>query len=306
MEGDLVKRIFSMLCIAMMVCGIFYVEGNSVASADTIVHLERTAGTRSNVHQKEVTNQQQEKEPSVGTDTVNTNENRNIATNSGSVVAESDENSIAASNSKQQVEKSNITAKVEPNEESIVTSKTRGKGNVAFLNQSNRRKIAVVLAGDNQILAEEKVVDEVDKILAQKFPAKQYELVKDKKVYTKLLEYAEDKNITQLDALKKMDFVIAGSKYGYDYVVVLPMYYSGGNFTTTGWTNIVQQNITLRARIVDVNTNEYLYRMDVIKQGEAGNAFGVPSNVRAAREAVHKCLLEVLSDIDIGQKLENV
>jgi len=199
-----------------------------------------------------------------------------------------------------------VTENSASNEEPIITSKDRSKANIVLLNHSDRKKIAIVLAGDNQILAEEKIVNEINKILDQKFPNKQFALVRDKKVYTKLQEYAEDKNIVQLDALKKMDFVLAGGKYGYDYVIVLPVYFSGWTSTTSGWTNILQQNVTLRARIVDVNSAEYLYRMDVVKQGESGSAFGSPSWVRAIKEAVHKSLIEVLSDIDIGNKLENV
>ncbi|SEJ35166.1 hypothetical protein SAMN05660742_10672 [Propionispira arboris] len=199
-----------------------------------------------------------------------------------------------------------VTEISESNEEPIVTSKNQSKDNIVLLNHSDRKRIAIVLAGDNQILAEKKIIDEIDKILNQKFPSKQFELVKDKKVYTKLQEYAEDKSITQLDALKKMDFISAGAKYGYDYVIVLPVYFSGWTATTSGWTNILQQNVTLRARIVDVNSAEYLYRMDIVKQGEAGNAFGSPSWVRATKEAIHKSLIEVLSDIDIGNKLEKV
>lgn len=192
------------------------------------------------------------------------------------------------------------------NEEPMVTSKSRNKTPMSFMDKTSRKRIAIVLAGDNQILAEDKIIAEIDKTLNQKFPSQYYELVKDKKVYTKLLERAEDRGVTQLDALKKVDFITAGERFGYDYLIVLPFYYSGGNFATTGWTNIIQQNITLRARIVDMQNNEYLYRMDIIKQGEAGNAFGSPSNVRATREAIHRCLVEVLSDIDIGQKMADV
>lgn len=62
---------------------------------------------------------------------------------------------------------------------------------------------------------------------------------------------------------------------------------------------MVSQNITLKARIVDVNTNEYLYRLDVTEQGETGNAFGSPSLVRAQKEAILKCLETVFSDLNL-------
>ncbi|MBP2629891.1 MAG: hypothetical protein H6Q70_519 [Firmicutes bacterium] len=169
---------------------------------------------------------------------------------------------------------------------------------------SNVPKIAVVLAGDKNMISEERIIKEIDKQIEKKFPENKYNVIKDNKVYQELLIVAEDHNVVNLDQLKRDDFINAGEKFGYDYVIVLPFYNEGGQYTTTGWTNIISQNITLRARIVDVKTQEYLYRIDVTKQGEAGNGFGSPSPQRAQKEAISKCLNEVFKDLTIGEKYE--
>lgn len=168
----------------------------------------------------------------------------------------------------------------------------------------NLPKIAVVLAGDKNMISEEKFTGEIDKQIEKKFPDKKYSVIRDKKLYQELLIMAEDHNVTNLDQLKRDDFINAGKKYGYDYVMVLPFYDEGGWYTTTGWTNIVTQNVTLRARIVDVNKQEYIYRIDVTKKGEAGNAFGSPNLQRAQKEAAGLCLKEVLKDLEIGEKYD--
>lgn len=315
------KRILRVLVLAAMVGTSFAVMQDTLVHAETIVHLERTAGNNRSEHPlpaKKV--QQPDPEAATAAATATATESTAAAETAAKTAAETkvpdktaaetaeDGHSVTASEKDKNRTADTALSKSENKkeiveEEPIITSKNRRDSNTMPLSYSDHKKIAIILAGDNEILAEAKITTEIDKVLAQKFPAQYYDLVKDKKVYTKLLEYAEDRDVTQLDALKKADFITVGTKFGYDYLIVLPFYYSGGNSSTTGWTNILQQNVTLRARIVDVRGNEYLYRMDVVKQGESGNAFGSPSNVRATREAIHRCLIEVLSDIDIGQKM---
>lgn len=170
-------------------------------------------------------------------------------------------------------------------------------------------KIALVLTGDQNLFTEKRIADEIFKKINERFPINNYTVIEDKKVLQELLimvENLDNPDIVNVDQLKQKDFVAAGAKFGYDYLMVLPFYNNGGYYTTSGWSNMVSQNITLRARIVDVKKGEYLYRLDVTEQGETGNAFGSPSLVRAQKEAISKCLDNVFKDLDIGDKKTSV
>lgn len=170
---------------------------------------------------------------------------------------------------------------------------------------SKNPKIAVVIAGDKNMLSEEKTITEIDKQIEKKFPKDKFNVTKDNKVYQELLTIAENYDITNLDQLKRDDFIKVGQKFGYDYILVLPFYNEGREYTQTGWTNILTQKVTLRARILDINKMEYLYRLDVTKKGETGNAFGSPNIQRAEKEAIGNCLYEVFQDLAIGKNMKN-
>jgi len=147
----------------------------------------------------------------------------------------------------------------------------------------------------------------VNNKLAIKFPKTKYVLIQDKKVYQELLIIAEEKSVYNqvvgnLDQLKREDYVKAGEKFGYDYIVVLPFYATSSEFVDGPWSSSYRVNVTLRARIVDVKAKEYIYRQDQVEKGSSSDAFGNPSYLRAQRDGAKKCLDTVLSDIGIGEK----
>lgn len=193
----------------------------------------------------------------------------------------------------------------QPIEDFDINAKNYANNMNSNMNYSPLARIAIVLAGDQIILSEERNLSAIHEAIEMKFPKNKYtNVIEDKKVYQELLIIAEDRDISALDKLKRMDFVSAGKKFGYDYVIVLPFYSDGGYYTTSGWTNMVSQNVTVRARIVDVQNEEYLYRLDITEQGESGNAFGSPSLVRAQKEGIEKCLETIFADINIGEKIK--
>ena len=112
-------------------------------------------------------------------------------------------------------------------------------------------------------------------------------------------------SLALLDHFKKDEFVKAGRAAGADYVLVLPFYYDYTKEKKRLFSFIRQGYVTMRGRMLNVSTGEYIYRDDVMKIGEAGSTLiGNPSKNRAFRKAINYCVLDALENIPIGNNVQ--
>lgn len=164
-------------------------------------------------------------------------------------------------------------------------------------------KIGLVWIGDEMVQGNNKNDDVISKRMEKKFPEYKYELITDKKFRQDLLILAEDKDVETIDRLKRVDYVSVGKKYGYDYVLILPFYAGSLDHATGLFSSTFRTNITLKARVLDVNTGEYIYRMDIVEKGSSGSTIlGSASYLRAQKLAVGKCLDTFLTELSIGEQ----
>ena len=101
------------------------------------------------------------------------------------------------------------------------------------------------------------------------------------------------------DLFRKDDYVRAGRKFGYDYILVLPIYHSCNldKRKDSFFANMLQSFVTVRARLIDVQKGEYLYRVDTFEKGETGDMLFPPGHLRAVRKALNRCLLKAFNDM---------
>lgn len=230
-----------------------------------------------------------------------------------------------------------------------------------------RIRIAVVINGDENIIVEDSVKNEIYKQLRKKFPYNEFAVMKGIDVNTKLLQWAEDKAVAleesmldrgvydqingiqpRVDAdgmpreiqpssdvpdikkyhnrrvnqplgisnLHRRDYVRAGRECGYDYIFLATFNNGLTRDERHQWVLFEQDtrkhNVWLRMRFVDMESGDYLYRNDIVMQGETagkGKVLIDPFNLvpfwygsghsRAQKMAVGKALEEALKDIEV-------
>lgn len=100
--------------------------------------------------------------------------------------------------------------------------------------------------------------------------------------------------------LRREDYVRAGRECDYDYVFVAT--FSNGEYAEERhwWvlynSTTRKKDVWLRLRFVDVDSGEYLYRNDIVAQGETGGSSG---KSRMMQYAVREAMKEALADIDV-------
>ena len=202
-------------------------------------------------------------------------------------------------------------------------------GNEPVIGAGDRPRIAVVINGDERMVVEDRVKNEIYSQLRQKFPREYFALMKGTDINTVLLQRAEDmyydnrptakvsetivnkEDRVDVDGLpvdfqprgladmKREDFVWAGQTCGYDYVFVATL--TAGrdrddkhNFVlANSITN--HQNVWMRLRFVDVGSGNYLYRNDIAVQGIAHNG---GRSGRVLQRAIQKAMEEAMNDLD--------
>ncbi len=192
-----------------------------------------------------------------------------------------------------------------------------------------RIRIAIVIDGDEDLIVENRVKDEIYAQLRKKFPREEFAVMKGTDIMTKLLQYEEDKGyrewsssssddnraVRALDKdglpiyaqqpnniayVSREDFVRAGRECDYDYIFAVTV--SHGNYYKEAHEFIVYHSTThkksvwLRVRLVDVESGDYLYRNDVVAYGETGGATG---RARKYQWGVREAMKEVLDDISV-------
>ena len=100
--------------------------------------------------------------------------------------------------------------------------------------------------------------------------------------------------------LKRDDFVRAGRECGYDYLFVATFSNGESDVERHWWvlynSKTRKNNVWLRLRFVDVENGDYLYRNDIVAQGETGGSSGKP---RTMQRAVREAMKEALADIEV-------
>ena len=100
--------------------------------------------------------------------------------------------------------------------------------------------------------------------------------------------------------LRREDYVRAGRECDYDYVFVAT--FSNGEYDEERhwWvlynSTTRKKDVWLRLRFVDVDSGDYLYRNDIVAQGETGGASGKP---RMMQYAVREAMKEAMADIEV-------
>ena len=100
--------------------------------------------------------------------------------------------------------------------------------------------------------------------------------------------------------LRREDYVRAGRECDYDYIFVAT--FSNGEYEEERhwWvlynSTTRKKDVWLRLRFVDVDSGEYLYRNDIVAQGETGGSSG---KSRMMQRAVREAMKEALADIDV-------
>ena len=197
-----------------------------------------------------------------------------------------------------------------------------------------RPTIAVVIDGDQDLIDEDRVKDEIYTQLRKKFPWEDFAVMKGSDLETVLMQNEEDKGVdtwggksdraldkdglpipyTQPNGIayvKRGDLVQAGRECNYDYIfgVTLshgPYYEEEHPILPSALPGILppvlssttyKKAIWTRVRFVDVNSGDYLYRRDIVAYGETGGTFS--GRARKYQWGVRKAMQEALSDIEI-------
>lgn len=197
-----------------------------------------------------------------------------------------------------------------------------------------RIRIALVIDGDEDLIVENRVKDEIYAQVRKKFPREEFAVMKGTDVITKLLQYEEDKGYEHWSStssdenraaraldkdgvpiytqqpnniayVSREDFVRAGRECDYDYVFAVTVshgnYYKEHHFwlpTIPPFTTTThKKSVWLRVRFVDIESGDYLYRNDIVAYGETG---GIGTGrARRYQWGVREALKEVLDDISV-------
>lgn len=206
-------------------------------------------------------------------------------------------------------------------------------GSKAPIGPGGRTRIAVIVNGDETLVVEDRIKNNIYSQLRQKFPREDFALMKGTDVNTKLIQSIEDRysktgskgdrvtltpstmtierdgdgwngsvpteRIFGAKTVSLEDIVKAGSECNYDYVFMLTMSHAG---YVTWKENIVNDTTThdvwLHVRFVDVNNGTYLYRNDIAARGKVHNGY---LNGRLFERSVHNGVKEAMNDINITE-----
>ena len=201
-------------------------------------------------------------------------------------------------------------------------------GSKAPVGPGGRTRIAIVINGEEILVAEDRVKNVVYQAVRDKFPREYFAVMKGTDVNTKLLQKAEREYAARLDAdprgvqqnrpdadgmkvpnrprgLADMlldDYVEAGKACNYDYLLVLT--FSEGQQDAyihdyVLWRNRTnKQNVWMRLRFVDVANRTYLYRNDMAAMGKGHNGF---FNGKMLERSVTVLMNEAMDDIDVSE-----
>ena len=196
---------------------------------------------------------------------------------------------------------------------------------------SDRTRIAVVINGDENLVVEDRVKNQIYSQLRKKFPKEEFAVMKGTDVNTLLLQEEEERYMEQrgsfestvsssankkdkLDVdgmpigsqprgiadLALADYVHAGKELGYDYVFAVTL---SNGMTQRELHNFIlfnsitnHKNVWLRVRLVDVKNSCYAYRNNILAQGET---HGGGINGRIFERSVKKAMEEAMNDIEI-------
>lgn len=202
-------------------------------------------------------------------------------------------------------------------------------GSKAPMGPDGRTRIAVIINGDETLVIEDRIKNDIYSQLRNKFPREDFALMKGTDINTKLITMLEarysdasssdriiltpstttvERNNTaaggvpadRIFGAKTVtldDIVTAGRACQYDYVFLVTMAHGGyASYTDNGFTDTERANVWLHIRFVDVGNGDYLYRNDIAAQGKVHNG---NFNGRLFERSVHNGIQEAMNDIAI-------
>lgn len=174
--------------------------------------------------------------------------------------------------------------------------------NVASSTRHTKPNIALIVNSDAISQLHEKTPKAIRNLFKEKFPESQYTLTEDKQLYQALLTSMEDEKIFDISMVNREILSSLGKKYGYDYVLLLVYKYGSSDYSSSVWSSTYKAAVILQAKVVDVDTKEYLYRQDVSVTGKSTDAFGDPS----FQSAVNKSMINTTKKFCEEVKIETV
>lgn len=115
------------------------------------------------------------------------------------------------------------------------------------------KKVALIYGGTDEILSNEIIDKDIQKLITEKFPKGKCSVQKDAQLRKNILDYYVKYNMKNCfnemdDSLEKEPFINAGIKAGYDYVIVLTVAFGDWQ---VGW-NECRQNVKYNVRCFDM------------------------------------------------------
>lgn len=175
--------------------------------------------------------------------------------------------------------------------------------------KDNRVRLAIVISGDEPLMIEDGVKNQIYQAVRKKFPYEEFAvykgtdvktelLTREEDIYAQLREGHDDKKIYRADIndnkdvdgverkertprqfmdLKLSDYVSAGRAYGYDYVFALALTVGGREKENHDWFLIRSQSskqaVWVRVRLVDMAGRRYVYRNDIPVYDKSHHAY---------------------------------
>lgn len=166
--------------------------------------------------------------------------------------------------------------------------------------QPSKPNIALVINSDLISQLHEKTPKAIRAAIQEKFPISQFNLKEDKTFYQDVLIAMEDEKILDMASLSRETLSNIGKKHGYDYVVLLVYNYGTSDYSSSFWSSTYKAAVVLIAKVVDVQTKEYLYRQDLSVAGKSADGFGNPSFQSAVNKSMINTTNKFCEEINIS------
>lgn len=138
-------------------------------------------------------------------------------------------------------------------------------------------KICLLVQMDSTCRVKDDAPSAVVDVFKEKFKAPRFVAEENNKATQEFLVKMEDEKIFDPSSVNREVLAGIGEKFGYDYVALLNYSYGNSTYSEGFWSSKYKATVKLTAKVVNVQTKEYVYRQDVSVNGESSSAFGLPS-----------------------------
>ncbi len=146
-----------------------------------------------------------------------------------------------------------------------------------FSGQAPAAKICLLVQMDSTCRVKDDAPSAVVDVFKDKFKAPKFAAEENSKATQELLVKMEDEKIYDPSGVNRELLAGIGERFGYDYVVLLNYAYGNSTYSDGFWSSKYKATVKLTAKVVNVQTKEYIYRQDLSVNGENSSAFGLPS-----------------------------